>query len=303
MSDYDSIPYEILDIQPDGSLILLNHSNTLPSNTVTGVNYTLKNGAINIVSSIGDLEVKHRAKVTALNPSVTPINEVISVDNYYFAVNDVEYKVIGFVPGTDDQFYILNYTGPDLGSSTNLIVYKRLTTEKIGYFTHRGLKLEVSGNLEVSLGIQNGTNQLVVSGDGVENNRFKENFIVFIDDQSYFIAEINGDEPSGFTTITLSGPDVYWKTIDFGGTPVNFTIYHYEKQGATIMGQQFDLPEHSFRTLDRAGRSVIDRIDQDGLVTGLSLPSGNSLNDFVKQEEKISFTIQYADGSQEKGKI
>lgn len=306
MSDYDSIPYEILDIQPDGSLILLNHSNTLPSNTVTGVNYTLKNGAINIVSSIGDLEVKHRAKVTALNPSVTPINEVISVDNYYFSVNDVEYKVIGFVLGTDDQFYILNYTGPDLGSSTNLIVYKRLTTEKIGYFTHRGLKLEVSGNLEVSLGIQNGTNQLVVSGDGVENNRFKENFIVFIDDQSYFIAEIDGDEPSGFTTITLSGPDVYWKTIDFGGTPVNFTIYHYEKQGATIMGQQFDLPEHSFRTLDRAGRSVIDRIDridQDGLVTGLSLPSGNSLNDFVKQEEKISFTIQYADGSQEKGKI
>lgn len=301
---YDSTPYDILDILPDGSLILLNHGSTLPANTVSGIAYTLKNNTTNVISSTGDLQVKHRAIVTALNPSVTPISDVISVDNFYFSVNDTEYKVSGFVPGTDDQFYIDDYTDPDLGSSTNLIVYKRLVTQKIGYFTHRGLKLEVAGDLETSLGIQNGANELVVSGDdGVENNRFKENFIVVIGTDSYFIADINGNEPSGYTTITLSGPNNYWQTMDFGGTPVNFTIYHYEKQGATIMGQQFDLPEHSFRTLDRAGRPVIDQVDQDGIVTGLSLPPGNSINDFVKQEESISFTIDYADGSSEKGEI
>lgn len=304
ISAYDAVPYDILDIMPDGRLIILDHGSTLPSNSVTGVNYTLSDGVNNIVTSSGDLEVNHRARVTALNPAVTPINDVISTDNFYFAINDVEYLITGFVPGTDDQFYIDGYTGPDLGSSTNLIIYKRLITEKIGYFTHRGLKLEVAGDLETSLGIQNGANSLVVVDEGVQNNRFKENFIVEIDGQLYFIVDINGNDPAGYTTITLSGPDNYWQTMDAGGTAVNFTIYHYEKQGATINGQQYDLPEHTFQTLDRAGRPVIDRIDDDGIVTGLSLPnSGNSVNDYVKQQESISFNIEYSDGSTEEGKI
>lgn len=303
ISAYDATPYDVYDVLPDGRLVLTNHGSTLPNSSVLGVAYTLKNGAASVLSSTGDLEVKHRGRVTALNPAVTPVNEVIGLENYYFAVNYDEYLVTGFAPGTNDQFYIDNYTGPDLGSSTNMIVYKRVATQKIGYFTHRGLKLKVAGNLESSLGIQNGVNALVVSDDGVENDKFKENFIIFIDGQSYFIAEIDGNNPVGFTTITLSGPDNYWQTLDSGGTAVNFTIYNYEKQGATIMGQQFDLPDHSFRTLDRAGRSVIDRIDDDGTVTGLSVPEGNSINDYVKQEEGISFNIEYADGTTEQGDI
>jgi hypothetical protein len=304
ISAYDAVPYDILDILPDGRLIVLNHGGTLPSNTTTGVNYTITDGLNSIVASTGNLEVQHRARVTALNPAVTPISNVINTDNFYFSVNDVEYLITGFVPGTDDQFYISNYTDPDLGSSTNLIIYKRLITEKIGYFTHRGLKLEVAGDLETSLGIQNGANSIVVVDDGIENNKFKENFIVVINDQSYYIVDIDGNEPAGYTTITLSGPDNYWQTMDAGGTAVNFNIYHYEKEGATIEGQQYDLPEHTFPTLDRSGLPVIDRIDQDGIVTGLSLPnSGNSTNDFIKQEENISFNIEYSDGSTEEGKI
>ena len=69
------------------------------------------------------------------------------------------------------------------------------------------------------------------------------------------------------------------------------------------MGQQFDLPPHTFRTLDRAGRPVIDRVDQDGVVTGLSLPEGNEVNEFVAQNESISFSIEYADGTSEQGEI
>lgn len=69
------------------------------------------------------------------------------------------------------------------------------------------------------------------------------------------------------------------------------------------MGQQYDLPEHTFRTLDRAGRPVIDRIDDDGTVTGLSVPEGNTVNDYVKQQEGISFSITYADGTTERGEI
>lgn len=303
ISAYDTVPYEIYDVLPDGRLILLNHGSTLPNTSASGITYVLKNGPTTVITSTGDLEVQHRGRVTALNPAVLPISNVLGLDDYYFALNLDEYLITGFVPETNDQFYIDNYTGPDLGSSTNLIAYKRVVNHEIGYFTHRGLKLQVTGNLESSLGIQNGANSLVVVDDGVENDTFKENFIVIIDGQSYFIAEIDGNNPVGFTTITLSGPDNYWQTLDSGGTVVNFTIYNYTKEGATIMGQQYDLPDHTFRTLDRAGRPVIDRVDDDGTVTGLSVPNGNAINDYVKQQEGISFSITYADGTTERGEI
>ena len=81
------------------------------------------------------------------------------------------------------------------------------------------------------------------------------------------------------------------------------TIYQYVKNGATIMGQQFGLSSHTFRILDRSGSAIIDEIDQDGVVTGLSLPGGNEINDIVHQQEGITFSIQYADGTTEEGEI
>jgi hypothetical protein len=295
--------YLIEDILPDGSLVLQNNG-SLPNNE-NNFSYSLLDGnGNNIINSNGDLIVSNRGRVMALSSSVLPLSNIIRISNikYVFKVNLSDYVITGFVPLTNNQFYIDNYNEGDIASA-NLRVDQKVLINEIGYFTHRGLKLQLSGNLESSLGIQNGANSLVVVEDGIENSGFKENFIVNIGEDSYFIADIDGNNPSGYTTITLSGNDHYWKTLTAGGTNVDVNIYKYESKGATIMGQQFDLPPHTFRTIDRSGRSVINYEDDQGNVVGLSVPSGNEVIDSVDQKEAINFNIEYSDGSKENGEI
>ena len=305
---YSGTPYVIKDIQPDGSLVLTNDG-TLPSNNASNVTYSLIRNLTTIVTStVGEFNVTKRGRVTALSGSVLPIRNAIRLDNTFQKINLEEYPILEFVDGATDQYYIGKYydnMGNNRGdiNNTNLRVNQKVAEKQVGYLHYRGLKLQMAGNLESSLGIQNGTNSLVVVDEGIENNDFRENFIVVIGSDSYFMDQIDGDNPSGYTTFTLSGDPYWWKTLNLGGTSVSVTIYKYTKNGATVAGQQFNLPSHTFRTLDRAGRPVIDRVDQDGTVTGLSLPEGNQINEFVQQTEGIAFSIEYADGTTEQGEI
>lgn len=300
---YSGTSYIIADVMPNGDLILVNHGG-LP-NSATNINYSLLNASNTVIATSvsGVMHSELRAKITALSSGVTPISNVIKSDgNYYFKVNTVEYPVIGFVEGEDDKFYIGNYDAGDIASA-NLIVDQKIATKEIGYLSHKGMKLQLPGNLENDLEIQNGANSLIPVDNRLENNGFKENFIVNIGADNYFITEIDGNNPSGNTTITLSGPDHYWQTLAAGGTSVEAKIYKYEKKGATISGQQFDLPEHTFSKIDRAGQPVIERIDEEGVVTALNIPNTDQFVDIVRQEESISFTIEYSDGSSEQGEI
>lgn len=308
ISAYSATAYVIADIRPDGSLVLTDNG-TLPSSGASNVSYSLIRNLTTVINStVGELTITKRGRVTALSSSVLPIHNVIRLNNTFQKINLEEYPILEFVEGTTDQYYIGDYQdgfGNNRGdiNNTNLRVNQKVAENQVGYLHYRGLKLQMTGNLESSLGIQNGANSLVVVDEGIENNEFRENFIVVIESDSYFIDQIDGDNPSGNTTFTLSGDPHWWTTLSMGGTSVNVTIYKYTKNGATVDGQQFDLPAHTFRTLDRAGRPVIDHVDQDGTVTGLSLPEGNQINEFVKQTEGITFSIEYADGTTEQGEI
>lgn len=305
---YSATAYTIKDVKSDGSL-LLSDNGTLPSNNVSNINYSLIYNSNTIISSnTGELSVVKRGRVTALSSSVLPIRNVVGLDKNFQKVNLEEFPVIGFVNNTTDQYYIGNYQdslGNNRGdiNNTNLRVNKKVAEKQVGYLQYRGLKLEIVGNLESSLGIQNGFNSLVVVDEGIENNEFRENFIIFIESNSYFIEQIDGDNPSGKTTITLAGNPQWWKTLSMGGTSVNINIHKYTKKGATIDGQQFNLPKHDFRVLDRSGQPVINRVDQDGTVVGLSLPEENQINEFVQQNEGINFSIEHSDGIIEQGEI
>lgn len=300
---YSMTAYEIHDILPDGMIILINHGG-LPSST-TSISYTLQNelGASQLVATTGEIITTNRGRVTALSSTVLPISNIVKLDNtFYFKVNSDQYLIDGFVPDTDDQFYIKNYNDGDINSA-NLRVDKKIVTEGVGYLSHRGLKIQLPGNLESSLGIQNGTNSLVVSDDGVENDGFKENFIIVINGENYFIGEIDGNNPSGFTTISLFGSNHYWKTLDAGGTSVSVSIYQYFKNGATIEGQQYDLPQHTFSILDRSGSNIISGVDNDTQeVTSLST-NGNETLEVIRQTESVSYVIEYDDGTIEEGTI
>lgn len=302
LPDYDAVtPYDVLDVLPDGSLLLLDHGSTLPSSNDSGLSYTLIDNLTNIKTGTGDLEVTLRGKVTVANVLLHPISNIVDIENYYFAALGDEFKISGFVPNTDDQFYIANFPGPNLGSSNNLIVYQRVVDRQVGYFGYNGLKLQMTGDYETSLGIQNGANSLVIVDDGLENSGFKENFILLIDSDTYFIEQINGNNPPGNTTFTLSGNSYYWQTLGAGGTPVNVTIYQYDKLPITIMPQNDFDNEHTFRTLDRSGRSVISYTDQDENITTLGTADGTI--EHIKQTESVKFKIEYQDGQTTQGEL
>jgi hypothetical protein len=279
--------HDIIDIDSDGN-ILIEHSSMLPDSKKSGIIYYIIQDS-NIESNSGVIEVIKRGRVTSLDSSSHPMSEVILRKNCYQKISGTEYIITGTVTNTTDQYYIDGYDQGDM-ASVSIDMREKLVKEKIGYLTHKGLKVQLSGNLENSLGIQNGSSYS--GGVLIENNKFKENFIVIINDTSYWIQEIEGNNPAGNTTITLSGNSQYWKTLESGGTALGVEIYRYEKQGATIIGQKFDLPEHTFETIDRDGRSVIFSENKDGEVI-LSLAEKDELNELVSQKEEVSFEIEY----------
>jgi len=291
-------------VRPDGSLELLDHGETLPTSSATGVHYVLKdnNGATITTSTTGALTVVRRGRVQSLDASVQDVHDLIrGVYPCYVVHGGSQYLVDGFVSATDvAQFYIDGWNSGDV-AGTSLVIYQRLVDNQIGYLSHRGLELQANGNLETSLGIQNGANPVATP---VENNDFMENYIVTINSQDYFISMIDGNSPSGKTTITLAGPDNYWKTLGAGGTSVNFTVTHFSKQPITVPGQQFDLPAHTFRTYDRDGREVITKqVNTDPPTSVPLLKPGNNFNETVEQSEGVSFEIEWADGSKDQGTI
>ena len=308
IAEYGYTTYPIRSILSDGSL-LLDHSAVLPQSNDT-VEYDLMEPLGNSsyhhsVISEGTLTVSLRAIVTALSPYVTPVSEVLEYKNCYQKIGDYEYHISGIVEGTTDQYYISGYDEGDANGLT-IYIWDKIVTEKIGYLSHKGLKLKLEGNIKTILGLQSYSDNNLL-----DNNLFQENFIVFIDDVSYWITEIDGNNPAGFTTIILSGANTYWKTLTDGGSEVSVEFFKYEKQGATIPGQRFHQPEHTFQIIDRNGSGMIDGVissnienpsvisfisfsDEEPQVSSLNSKK-DELNDFIKQEEEVSFKIDYKD--------
>lgn len=250
----------------------------------------LTDGSLCNITQDGD-----RGIVQVLDSGLLDIQNFIRGKCYLVTGGD-QYEINGFVPDTDDQFYILGYSGGDTAGTT-LTIYQRLVDNEIGYLSYRGLKLQTVANLETTLQIQNGSNPVATP---LENDNFMENFIITINDQDYFISGIDG------TTVTLSGTGDYWKTLGAGGTLVSYDVTHYtKKEDITIPGQQFDLPSHTFRTYDRQGREVITSTTENDPPPPPApmMGSGASFTEYVSQTEGISFEIEWADGSKEQGEI
>ena len=312
---YGVTKFNILDVDPYGNLII-EHDSLLPmpptvdTYTVTGVSYSIYNGATLVTSgSGGTLSITPRAKVSVINYEMWPISKIISTENHFHRVSGTDYPVIEFVNGTTDKFYIGSYIGGDVAGA-NLVVNRRLVDNQLGYLSHRGLNLKVTGSdLEQSLSIQNGENASTLFPTPLEVNpdqttyAFMENFIIQVNGGEYYwITSIDGDD-SGDTTMVISGNDMYWKTLANGGTNVTIDVYKYVQQGATIMGQQGDLETHEFRTLDRSGRPVITGTDSDGTVLeSLGLPEGQ-FHDLIRHSESVSYNIEYRNGFKEEGEI
>jgi len=261
--------------------IVLDYDSLLPSSNTTGETWTLKDNGVSVGgSNKGRIIVQKRGVVTSLDTSFHPIKNILFRDNYYQKIDEVEYHVSGVVENTNDKYYLVNYDQGDMNGVT-IDMREKVVKDKIGYLSFKGLKLQ-SGATESVLGIQNGSSYS--GGDLLENNSFKENFIVIINGIAYWIYEINDD------VVTLAGSPQYF---GLSGSSVNFEVLKYNKKEATIIGQKTYLPTHTFPTLDRDGRAIIT---SDILENGSNTVSGLSkggVEDLVNQEEEVSFTVEY----------
>lgn len=298
---YSVTPLNIINVQSNGS-IMLEDDGSLPSSSATSISYTAYDQYNNelFVSVSGVLVVTARGRTEVLNTTLHDVKNVFLIGDYQ-KISSTEYKIIGFKDGADDQFYIDGYTGGDVAGAS-LYTYRRLLDNKVGYLSHKGLNIQISGNIESSLSINNGENSLVAMP--LEDDHFKENYLIDIDGKLYFMANINGNSPVGSTTIALDGPDSYWKTLVNGGTSTPYSIYRYIKtQDITIQGQQFDLEPATFDTIDRRGRVTIGN-DASGTeeIKMLQAPKDNFLES-TSQKEGVEFIIEYRDGTRKKGDI
>ena len=299
IEEYSITPYLIKDILPSGELVLENNG-SLPLLNVSDVIYSILNDQDEemISSETGMLTLGKRGLVTVLS---LEISGLFLNKEYYQEVSGNEYLVGANIigeGGDPDQYYIEGYDLGDM-NGVEIKIIEKIIKSKVGYLSYNGLKLKIDGNLEFDLNIQNGASQL--GGDlsnssnfWLDNNNFKENFIVLVDEMAYWISEIEYNSGDNCTIITLSGPSTYWKTLTFGGTSVDIEIYQYEKLGRTIIGQNFDLPEHEFQTIDRNGREVIYGIDtnQDTVISLSEPVKPEGFNDSIGQKEEISLKIE-----------
>ena len=301
---YSATPYEIIDIMPDGSIILEDNG-SLPSSSANGLTYTAYDQYGNelFTSYEGVISVSLRARTKVNNANLIDVRNVFMVGDYQ-KISGSEYRMSGFIDGEDDQFYLENYNGGDMIGYT-LEMCRRVVDGEIGYLSYKGIKLQSSGNLESSLGVSNGFNDLISTP--LENDSFKENFLVEMEGDLYFMSEIDGNNPSGQTTIALQGLENYWKTLSGGGTPVSFNIYKYTKTvDVTIPGQQFNLPEATFQRIDRRGNEVVGYVTENATPMLPMLPlssGGEAVSETTSQSESVQMTIEYKNGKKEKGEL
>lgn len=301
INDY-ATSYEIINILPNGTLIIDDPSYTLPSlssNTeiYSNLSYILRDNNDNDVynSLNGKLTIKSRATIS-LSGSVLINGSSVNYygndtffnkyhekfNNHYVLMNGNQYLITGYP--NDDSIYIEGYYGGD-ASGVEIKILKRLLNNESGNFQYFGIKLDGISNLENSLGINNGENPISVP---LEDNSFKENFLILIDTEYFSINNIDEN------MIYLSGPHKTWGTT---GTSVEFNVIRYTKNGLDILPNDRK-PKHdgySFDQIDRRGYDIITIEDQQ--VESLSALSASAINsegpvDCVSQRENIQLIIE-----------
>jgi hypothetical protein len=283
-------------ILPNNSLVLTNNG-SLPSSNSTGITYSIKNlSSVTIqTSTTGSLNVYKRGLVNLGTGAIlwdgnsfsfSAINiQPIVTPNFFVKYGGTQYPVIETISHT--TLYIDGYSGGNV-SGVSLVLYNRLITNSTGYFQYFGTTLTTSTNWEMTLGIANGDNP-PAPNTIVDDNIFKEDYLILIDGDYYSINEING------TTITLGGRLMNWT---LAGTSVNYVIYWFQKVSITVppgiwqpnLGGDFNRINRSSEN-QMTYEIISHMIEMPALAFKASKPG--SVEQIVSQGENITFTIEH----------
>jgi hypothetical protein len=339
--------FTVVDMAQDGSLILDDPGNALPSSNQANLTYTVLDGSgvpqiegtNTTTGTNGVLRVTPRGKVTMNDVSLPDVRMIIQ-KNDYLLYGGTQYLISGFLPGSTTTFYIDGYSAGNAGG-VPAYVYRRLVDSAIGYFQYRGINLQAFFDVEQNLGIDNGANGSPPD-DWLENDKFKENYLVLINDDFYLMEQVNVD------IITLGGPMRSWRTQPAGGSVVAYSIYQFSRTPIFLADEYFKMDrrgsEGSSEVIHEdefipyfytgsGGISTSGAADDEitslhytakgsggvgvggqatagasgGVAFGPILAAinegGSTVSDSITHSETVSYTIEYADGSIHQGEI
>ena len=241
--------------------------------------------------SQGNLKVSRKGLVNLNNYEISTVRKGLINPGYYFQYDDIEYKITSFPSDSEVKFYIDDYALGDAAGVTAKILHC-VASMKEGFFHYQGHNIRTSTNYETALEIVNGANHSTNDNLIIDNDRFKENFLVKIDDNYFRIEEINNFD------IALSGHQDYdWKTLIAGGTLVDMEIIQYLKEEVVLFGKVF--PE-----IDREGVDDVEvLVETSGESAMFAHGSNDGSNDVLTASESVMFEIQYKNGNKEQGAL
>lgn len=283
---YGTKQYSILNLLPDGSLLLEEES------TISAVSgWELTNGTTTVATgSTGNLFVTDYGIVTINSPSLDDIREKIRIgDSVYFDWGTVAhyYPVKSFKQG-DDKFYIEGYNSGSLAGEP-VKIYRRILENKVGQIGYEGVILNANDDIETNLSISNGANY---DPSNIRSDNIKENYLICV-------TGCSNTHPEYYTISSIDGGDLTLKGLvnsyTLSGESVSFTIYKFNKSDLSLNERiQPPVPKFDFKSIDRSGGVLLSSTQADmGLGMLSKVLNSSQPLDVLSQSESIDFQIEY----------
>lgn len=286
-----SVTFNIQSIE--GQTIRFTCTSNIPEGTYTYSLLDDKDEEVE-VSSKGSISVIRRGRIRVNDPEGRKLTDIVRHGDY-MVYDGVEYLVDEL--RINDDIIVNDYNDGN-ASGVNVEFLRRLVDKETGFFVYRGLKLLTPVNHEVEFGIQNGLGSPVSNPDQVlDNSKFKENFLIKINEDFYKVSEISGTE------ITLEGVPQEWGTFLAGGTVVKYSVHQFINNTVEAQFTVFDQLDR--REKDPVIREIESTVTSDVAIAALSLPPGSDsgVEESIVQEEVISFEIEYKNGKTAEGEL
>jgi len=275
--------YDIYDVLPDGTLVILGWPTTT---TVNNINYQLVSDGsfIAATSTAGKVTVERRGRFESTADLIDQYHIKVG---HYLQLSGQQYKIIGFL--NDSDFYVSGYTSGTQVGIPSIKILKRLVDNGIGQLAVRGMRLETTTNYYSTLGVSS----------VLDNNQHMQNFTVLISSKYYQIASWSSTaNGSGRYEIVLNGQPVLNWGATTGTSSISFSIVKFDKTSpvdVTVTFPQF--ATHSITKVDRRGEEVFGTVQVSGMPPSLVAEYLNSVDDtqpfeVITQGESITYTIE-----------
>lgn len=283
---FQSSEYEVLDLLPDGSL-LLDRFGDAP----TSSGWELWSAGQMMRSGPGGLmNVQNFGLVEVPSPPSIGVRSLVRPGDYLYLgwpSSPVAHRIRSYRAG-EDSFYIEGWSGGDTGG-VQAKVYRRVMESKIGQIGYDGLELEADLDLESLLPVSDGA---LVDTSNINSSFLRDNYLIFMGSEYYTISSVDGSR------LILGGNlGSYGKN----GVNVEFTVYRFSKAALSIRERASPrIPGFDFDFVDRSGKALIS-VSQAIPFAGVFSHALNHANsgrpfDVAGQEEGIEMTVEYRDG-------